>query len=137
MPTINECTKNFLFHCRYEKNLSTKTLRAYAIDLSQFTLFLVRNHNDIDTVLIDKTILKEYIKIVSQTSKPKTIKRKLATLKAFFNFIEFEDVITVNPFRKIRIKIKEGDTLPKTISLHKIKRITSVRLRSDQTRQTS
>ncbi len=35
--------------------------------------------------------------------KPKTIKRKIATLKALFNYFEFEDVIVVNPFRKMKI----------------------------------
>lgn len=30
--TVNK----FLCHCKYEKNLSQKTLKAYAIDLDQF-----------------------------------------------------------------------------------------------------
>jgi integrase/recombinase XerD len=68
-------------------------------------------------------MLREYIKALSLKSKPKTIKRKIATLKAFFNHIEFEDIIINNPFRKLRIKIKEGKQLPKTIALPKIIRL--------------
>jgi integrase/recombinase XerD len=107
--------EGFVFHCRYEKNLSSKTLKAYGIDLRQFTAFLAEHHPLIRVDLIDKNILREYIKVVSQGNKPKTIKRKLATLKAFFNYLEFDDTILVNPFRKIKIRIKEGKSLPRTI----------------------
>lgn len=115
MSSVQEHIAGFISHCRYEKNLSPKTLKAYQIDLRQFAEFLARNHPDERIDLVDKHILREYIKTVSAGNKPKTIKRKLATLKAFFNQLEFEDTILVNPFRKIRIRIKEGKILPRTI----------------------
>src|SRR6185369_8521178 len=103
------------FHCQYEKNLNQKTIKAYQIDLRQFNEFLKHGYPDSCIDLVDKHILREYIKNVSTGNKPKTIKRKLATIKAFFNQLEFEDTILVNPFRKIRIRIKEGKHLPRTI----------------------
>ena len=115
MPVVQECIKGFIFHCQYEKGLSLKTLKAYRIDLRQFTEFLEREHSAVRVEQIDKHILREYIKQVSEGNKPKTIKRKLATLKAFFNHLEFDDTILVNPFRKIKIRIKEGKSLPRTI----------------------
>jgi integrase/recombinase XerD len=110
----------FLFHCTYERNLSKKSLKAYQIDLTQFISFL--DDSNIDRLIenIDKLVVREYLKRISDGKKPKTIKRKIATLKAFFNYLEFDDVIMVNPFRKIRIKIKEGKSLPRTIPLQKI-----------------
>jgi integrase/recombinase XerD len=115
MLSVKEHITGFISHCQYEKNLSPKTLKAYQIDLRQFSEFLDQDHpvNRID--LVDKHILREYLKIISVDNKPKTIKRKLATLKAFFNQLEFDDTILVNPFRKVRIRIKEGKTLPRTI----------------------
>ena len=41
-----------------------------------------------------------------------TYKRKLATVKVFFNFLEFEDVISISPFRKINIAIKVPKKVP-------------------------
>ena len=35
MLTI-DAIENFKFHCKYEKNLNPKTLRAYDIDINQF-----------------------------------------------------------------------------------------------------
>jgi integrase/recombinase XerD len=113
--SVPEQVNGFISHCKYEKNLSEKTLKAYRIDLRQFTEFLAHEHSEINVGLVDKHVLREYIRVVSAGNMPKTIKRKLATLKAFFNHLEFEDTIIGNPFRKIKISIKEGKILPKTI----------------------
>ena len=120
MQNMQEHITGFIFHCQYEKNLNHKTIKAYRIDLRQFAEFLDRESPGTRIDLVDKHILREYIKHVSTGNKPKTIKRKLATLKAFFNQLEFEDTILVNPFRKIRIRIKEGKHLPRTIPRHDI-----------------
>lgn len=117
MLTLTSCMTNFIFHCTYEKTLSEKTIKAYQIDLNQFASFNKDSSKAITIDLIDKKMLREYIKSISESNKPKTIKRKLATLKAFFNYLEFEDILLINPFRKIRIHIKEGKQLPKTIPL--------------------
>ena len=55
--------------------------------------------------------------------KPKSVKRKIASLKAFFHFLEIEEVIELNPFHKIQIKYKEPFILPKTIPLKTIELI--------------
>ena len=70
----------------------------------------------------DKYLLRIYIKDIYKF-KPKTIKRKIATLKALFNYLEFEDKIIVNPFRKIKVNIRTGQQLPSTIRLSNIKKL--------------
>lgn len=105
----------FFDHCRYEKNLSAKTLKFYTIDLLQFSAFMERQRFPSVVPEIDKTHLKDYLRELSGW-KPKTIKRKVATLKALFNYLEFEDQIAVNPLRKLRIKIKEPALLPKALN---------------------
>lgn len=120
--TIDKLLKDFFFHCQFEKNLNPKTLSAYAIDIEQFKAF-----NNIATLSINdvnKDILKEYIKhMYAIDLKPKSIKRKLATLKSFFNYLEFEEIILVSPFRKMRISIKEQKALPKTIDIKNIRKL--------------
>jgi integrase/recombinase XerD len=115
MLSVQEHVLDFISHCQYEKNLSPKTLKAYRIDLRQFDEFLERDNAGTRIDEVDKHTLRKYIKHVSAGNKPKTIKRKLATLKAFFNHLDFDDTIVANPFRKIRISIKEGKNLPRTI----------------------
>jgi integrase/recombinase XerD len=121
MPiTLSECIRSFIFYCVYERTLSRKSVKAYQIDLNQFTTFIDQKCKAMTINLIDKVALREYVKLLFSEFSPKTIKRKIATLKAFFSYLEFEDTIATNPFRKLKVKIKEGNQLPKTISLPKI-----------------
>jgi integrase/recombinase XerD len=59
------------------------------------------------------------------TFKPKTVKRKIATLKAFTHYLMVEDIISSNPFDKIEISFREPTLLPKTIPLNIINNILS------------
>jgi integrase/recombinase XerD len=122
MTNIQNSIDEFIFHCKYEKNLSHKTIKAYKIDLNQFLTY-----QDIKTLhidRIDKNILKSYIQnLFNKNFKEKTIKRKLATLKAFFNYLEFDEQIVVNPFRKIKVSVKEPKRLPKTLNIKEIKKM--------------
>jgi site-specific recombinase XerD len=101
MLTTEQAFQGFLNHCRYEKNLAPQTLKFYAIDLRQFNGHLLQLNYPVLIADLDKHYLKDYLKVLSQW-KPKTIKRKIATIKAMFNYLEFEDIITVNPLRKLK-----------------------------------
>jgi integrase/recombinase XerD len=120
---LQEAVTQFLFHCRYEKNLSPKTLKAYSIDLRQFTEYLATHLELTALPAVDKTALRAYIKSLFGPLKEKSIKRKVATLKAFFHFLEREDTIAINPFRKMEVRIKETRRLPRTIPLADLKRL--------------
>ena len=56
-----------------------------------------------------------------EKNKVKTVKRKIAALKALFTYLEFEDKIAVSPFRKMRVKIKEPLQLPGVMTLNEVK----------------
>jgi integrase/recombinase XerD len=121
--TIEEAVAQFLFHCQYEKNLSPKTLKAYSIDLRQFTEHLARELSVTGIAGIDKTALRDYIKSLFTHLAEKSVKRKVATLKAFLHFLEREDAMAVNPFRKMEVRIKETRRLPRTISLADLEKL--------------
>lgn len=106
----------FLNYCRYHKKLSDKTIRAYKIDLSQYGVF----SNE-----LSKQALWDYIEYLNKKYKPKTAKRKLATLKPFIHFLLLQDLIDFNPFDKLETTIKEPLLLPKTIPLGVIAKLIS------------
>lgn len=106
----------FMNYCRYHKKLSDKTIRAYKIDLSQYGDFSDE---------LSKQALWDYIEYLNKKYKPKTAKRKLATLKAFIHFLLLQDLIDFNPFDKLEITIKEPLLLPKTIPLGVIAKLIS------------
>lgn len=113
---------DFLSHCRIEKNLSPKSIKAYETDLLQLHEFLKRNNYSEDLKIISKVELRSYIDSMSNLM-PSSTKRKIASTKALFNYLEYEGQLEVNPFRKMRIKIKEPKQLPTVMSLTEISKI--------------
>lgn len=114
--------EDFLTHCEYERGLDHKTLKAYRIDLTQFTSSL-ENEGDTNIESVDREVVRKYLRETCSAFKPRTIRRKIACLKSFFGHLELEDTITVSPFRKMRITIKAPREIPKTISLTNIKKL--------------
>lgn len=115
--TINNAIEQFMFHCQYEKNLDIKTIKAYQIDLKQFYQFMIQEHTNIAD--IDKYSLKQYIQSIANF-KPKTMKRKIASAKAMFNFLSFENDSVINPFHKIKVNIKEPKLLPTVMNIDEV-----------------
>jgi len=105
----------FIRHCKYQKGLDNKTVKAYSIDLRQYSVFSGGK--------IEKDMLTCFIEYLHKSYKPKTVKRKIATLKAFVNYLCFEEIIEHNPFLKIKTTIKQPLILPKTIPLNVINKI--------------
>ncbi len=122
MNTLRTAIKDFLLHCRFEKNLSPKTLRAYETDLIQLETFLINSSHPLEITSINKHQLREFLVFISAL-KPKSIKRKVAAIKAMFNHLEFEDKILINPLRKMRIKLKEPYRLPSVLDIQEITKI--------------
>jgi len=122
MYTIKEAIEEFIFQCKFQKGLSENTIRFYTIDLFQFNRFLEENDLCYELEGIHKDHLRQYLKYL-ENRKPKTIKRKIATLKSFFRTMEFDDHIPYSPFRKLKIQIKEEKQLPKALSLYEMKSI--------------
>lgn len=120
--TVAEAIDSFLFHCRYEKNLSPRTLSAYETDLRQFAAALqAPAANDVSH--LGKPELRGYIQSLFEPYREKTVKRKVATLKAFFAYLERDGAIEVTPFRKMEVRIKETKRLPRTIPLAEVERL--------------
>lgn len=111
----------YLEHCSIQNNLSFKTLKAYKSDLSQFREFM----NDKD--FLNKNNIEDYIAYLKSMSyKIKTIKRKIASLKAFYSFLTYQEYIEFNPFYKIKVKIKESFVLPKIITIEDLNKLFNV-----------
>ena len=111
--------KSYLDYCSSQKRLDSKTIKAYRIDLTQFN-----NHmKETEPSAITPDTLEMYIRYLHQNYQPKTVKRKIASLKALFRYFEYKEMIPLNPFNKIQIKFREQITLPKTIPLYTVEQL--------------
>lgn len=107
----------YLNHCKHRRSLNDKTLKAYSIDLEQYRKYTNDNYN--------REVICDYLTFLHNTFKPKTVKRKIATLKAFTHYLLIEDIIDINPFHKIETTFREPILLPKTIPLNVINDVLS------------
>lgn len=115
MENLEKNVRNYLEYCEVQKRLDGKTLKAYRIDLRQFLEQMV-------DVEITVDLLEGYIGKLHEKFKPKTVKRKIASLKAFFHYLEYKEMIDRNPFNKIQVHFREPVILPKTIPLNVIEK---------------
>lgn len=116
MNSLQTHTQDYLDYCRRQKCLDEKTLKAYRIDLRQFS-----EKSRIDSLSdITPAALEDFIAGLHQKYKPKSVKRKIASLKAFFHYLEYREIIDRNPFGKIQIRFREPVILPKTIPLRTV-----------------
>lgn len=117
MNNLNNHINTYLEYCKCRKHLDTKTLKAYSIDLEQYLSFCNTSHY---SDYLSRQILDQFITFLHQQYKPKTIKRKIASMKAFFHYLEYIDILGGNPFSKLDIRFREPKLLPRTIPEHVI-----------------
>ena len=121
---VHTCIEKFIATAIVERNLSEKTLAAYQGDLLSFNhVFEGRRIEEITT-----DDIRSYIEEMETNNcyKDSTIKRKIATLKVFFNFAEQEDIVIDSPTRKIRRRYIIAKHLPKVLSTREIQRLLRV-----------
>mgnify|MGYP004493180853 CR=1 FL=1 len=96
---LQDRVEEYLEYCTYRKELDAKTVKAYRIDLNQFFSFACCGEPEKETI-------ESYITDLHKKYKQKTVKRKIASVKAFYSYLEEEEVLEQNPFRIIKGKFK-------------------------------
>lgn len=108
MQTLSSAIAKYLETGEYEKKLSLDTIKAYRIDLRQFSEFTGERWADTET-------LNQYIKYLNQSFAPRSVKRKLASVRAFYREMEINGLLESNPFNKLHIRIHSPQQLPRII----------------------
>ena len=110
MNNQQELIDEYLYYCLKQRKLDEKTVRAYRIDLRQFSEFCVQKK-----LVTEKAVIRQYILHLHESYKQKTVKRKVASIKAFYSYLEDEEIIDDSPLRKIRTEFREEKILPRSI----------------------
>lgn len=105
----------FLQHIKYEKRLSHHTVTAYEGDLKQFSAFLLFQYEFKEPEKADFQMIRSWIvALVDEKIENRSINRKIATLRTFYNFLLRHKIITTDPMLKIKA-LKTDKTLPKYV----------------------
>lgn len=99
--------ESFLRYIQYEKAFSSHTVLSYKNDLFSFREFVEQRQADFVARTVDARLIRFYIvKLVDDGISPRTIARKISTLRSFFRYLVKEGEVSVNPV--------VGVQLPKT-----------------------
>ena len=119
MKNNTEHLNKYLDHCLYQKRLNSKTVYAYSIDLQQFL-------SDTASIPLDEMTpsdIENYVGVLHRKYKPRSVKRKIAAIKAFFSYLAHIGVLKDNPWHRADTKFREPVILPRVIPLHSIESI--------------
>ncbi len=102
----------FFTYLDIEKNYSTHTALNYRIDLEEFAAFLGEN----SVTAVEYPDLRRFLaQLKGRNLKPRTLARKLSSLRSFFKYLQREDVIQSNP-AKLLVTPKLDKPLPHFMS---------------------
>ncbi|MCX6288130.1 MAG: tyrosine-type recombinase/integrase [Bacteroidetes bacterium] len=112
--------ERFLAYIQYEKRYSPHTVTAYRIDLDQFFTFLSAQYQISDITGVDHSMIRSWLVFLMEYGdSPRSVNRKLTSLKSFYRFLLKEGVVENNPMRRI-ISPKTSKRLPEFIETDKM-----------------
>lgn len=98
----NNLTTDYLNFCLSRKNLDQKTIKSYTIDLRQYFEFTMESAIE----WTNKKSIEQYIDLLHFKYKPKSVKRKIASLKAFFTILKLRNLLILTLFIRYKSSIK-------------------------------
>lgn len=102
--------ETFIKYLQTTKNLSIKSLNAYRGDLRQYYAF--------EETKEQPTNICSYISYLKNELqlKDSSIRRKIITLKNYYNFLVEREMIERSPFYNMKFKFKQEKRLPRTLA---------------------
>jgi len=93
----------FITYLSSEKRFSEHTIKSYTTDLKQFTAFLSSEFQIIDEIHeISFQIIRTWIaSLLEKGVNPRSVNRKISTLKTYFKFLIREGELIENPMMKV------------------------------------
>jgi integrase/recombinase XerC len=103
---------SFLQFLEYEKRFSSHTITAYKKDLEQYCEYLIEECGLNNVGEAQHQHLRSWmVSLISEGRKPKTIHRKLSTLKSYYRFMISRGWLTHNPTEHV-VAPKTASRLP-------------------------
>ena len=124
---MTDTVRQFIRYCKRERRLSPNTVKAYEIDLEQFFRWCSKHPDGpLDPGQLTRTDIQAYLSELNGRFATRSVKRKIASLRGYYEWMEEEGVIEESPFHQLKIRLREPFRLPSAMSLKEVERILTV-----------
>ncbi|MGI6620098.1 MAG: site-specific tyrosine recombinase XerD [Bacillota bacterium] len=114
--------QEFIEYLGHEKGLATNTLESYGRDLRQYCGFLSEDASQTPETASQATIVAYLMMLRKQGKATATIARRLAALKAFYQFMLKENYVTKDPTDELSSPKLERK-LPKVLTVDEVDKL--------------
>jgi len=118
---MNNLIHEFINYLSVERGLASNTLESYGRDLRQYSQYLGEDQVDLDAVS-RSTIINYLVFLQKQGKATATIARRLAALKAFYQFLVREKRIKTDPTANLESP-KLEKRLPRVLTVSEVERL--------------
>ncbi|MGE5354915.1 MAG: tyrosine-type recombinase/integrase [Deltaproteobacteria bacterium] len=113
--------KSFINYLKFEKRFSKNTLISYQNDLTQFHNYLIEQYSIEKMSDVTHFMIRSWIvSMIRNGMQPKSVNRKLSSVRKYFLFLKRENIIDSNPALKV-VAPKIGKRLPSIIRQNEIR----------------
>ncbi len=92
----------FVDYLKMEKRYSAHTVRSYANDLGQFKTYLEENYSETDLLKATFAMVRSWmVALMKEGMSPRSVNRKISSLKSFYNFLKRRGEIDNNPAGRV------------------------------------
>jgi integrase/recombinase XerC len=96
--------ESFINYLKYEKRVSSHTSVAYKNDLGQFVQFCTEMSGEFNIKRVNAKLLREWVIFLIESGiTPRSVNRKISTIKSFFKYLMKQEVVDKNPVFEIPI----------------------------------
>jgi integrase/recombinase XerC len=112
--------EGFIQYIQYEKRYSPHTVIAYRNDLDQFFGYLSARYGIAEAAEVTHPMVRSWlVELMEEGITPRSVNRKITTLKSFFRYLVRNGAIGVNPMSKV-VSPKVSKRLPSFVEKEKM-----------------
>lgn len=96
--------ESFLRYITFERKFSAHTVNSYRTDLEQFNAYLMGQYETSEPTQIKHQMIRSWMaQLIDNGLSPRSVARKISTIRSYFRFLERESALNQNPLSRIQV----------------------------------